>query len=282
MINEHYNSDGDNKWIYYHVKAGNHNPITFKSDFEDFCNKEIRDNSKTIKSFTEAFFRFCYGKGDYLLGDKTPEYGAYMENIIDIWTDAKFIHLIRDGRYAATSIQKHLGFVRCINAGRSYVDIDPSYKRVQASWSTKQVSLIECIKYWQKNLVVIREESKKIPTEAYLEVRYEDLILHPTHELRKIAKFLGVPITRGWILRASGIPKPLSLLNEKKRLTLTQYEKLTEEVNSTLQSLGYPCMYCEIDQILRIKFFIKGVINFILYRLVLFNLLRIGRLLKRM
>src|SRR5262249_13057817 len=45
-----------------------------------------------------------------LMGDKTPCYGLHMPLLQGLWPDAKFIHIIRDGRDVALSMSKHPGF----------------------------------------------------------------------------------------------------------------------------------------------------------------------------
>jgi SAM-dependent methyltransferase len=263
VIDEHYTSDGSKKWIHFHIEAGGRSQTTCRSDFEAFCTSKKRG---TVREFVEAFFQFCYGQGSYLLGDKTPIYGMHMSAFLELWPDAKFVHMIRDGRYAATSMQKHLGFVRVVNAGFPDKVTEYSYEGVQTSYSTESVSLIDCIRYWQRVVTAIQQESKRIPPDAYLEVRYEDLVLQPIRELRRIARFLGVPVTLNWLRKAYVVPRPFSLWRQRKRIGSTEYDALTTEVSSTLQAFGYSTTSYRFARFIQTIDGLQELVNWIVYR----------------
>lgn len=234
IIDNHYTSDGAKKWIHFHL--GNKNTTSFYEDFRSFC-ASLQDG--TVRDFTEKFFDYCYGQGNYLVGDKTPLYGLEMKALLDLWPQAKFIHVVRDGRFAAMSMQKHEGFVRIINAGFPHKVTEYSYGAVQKDYSTQPVSLSQCIDFWQCILNLIREESTRIPSKAYLEVRYEDLVLHPVRELYKIARFLKIFPNPFWFRRAIMRPQKTSL-HGRNPLPLDQYNLLTQQVKPTLELYGYP------------------------------------------
>lgn len=234
VIDNHYTSNGSRKWIQFHL--GNRNVETFHDEFQAYCGS-LTDGS--VREFTEAFFDFCYGSGDYLLGDKTPLYGLEMRGLLDLWPDAKFIHVIRDGRFAAMSMQKHEGFVRLINSGFPDNVTEYSYGGVQKYYSTQPVTLSQCVDFWQRILNLIREESSRIPSKSYMEVRYEDLILHPARELYRIARFLKISINPIWFWRATSTPQKTSL-HGRNPLPSAQYNQLTERVKPTLAAFDYP------------------------------------------
>ena len=108
IISEHYTSDGDKRWVDFHLEAGQRDPRTFVREFRYFCKER---QAAGIRALSEAFFDFCYGEGDYLVGDKTPLYGLHMDELQSVWPEAKFIHLLRDGRDVAWSMRRHMGFV---------------------------------------------------------------------------------------------------------------------------------------------------------------------------
>lgn len=88
----------------------------------------------------------------------------HIDRIQHLWPEAKYIHLLRDGRDVARSC-KMMGW-----AGNMYHAVD--------RW-------IEAELTWEK----LR---KQIPTERKLEVRYEDLICEPEATLTRICQFLRV------------------------------------------------------------------------------------------
>jgi len=274
VIEQHTNSSGSYRWMDVHIVFRGHSPDTFREDFTTFLGST---GKKTVREFIEAFFNFCYGEQIDVLGDKSHEYGMYMSQFLEVWPDAKFIHLVRDGRYAATSMQKHPGLIRAINEGL-YVKIT-DYEFVcnpnKKSYCTNPPALLQCIQHWQRIVNHILQEYKKIPPDAYLEVRYEDLILCPVHELRRIAKFLGVKTSLCWLVMASKHIKPFSLWKEKKRIGASEYNLLTKEAASTLRACGYSTRPYRFSQLIRILHGLQEAINFILYRVVIPNLLRV-------
>lgn len=98
-------------------------------------------------------------------GDKTPTYRSHMPDIQRLLPEARFIHLIRDGRDVALSYQG-LWF----GPGD---DID-----VQA-------------RFWRDQIVSTRQTGAKM--KHYLEVRYEDLLLDTVNTLSRICRFIDVP-----------------------------------------------------------------------------------------
>jgi hypothetical protein len=233
---EHYQSKGEIRWMHMHLRPRKLNVDTFENDFRAYCASMPQ---ATVSEYIEQFFDYCYGKGDYLLGDKTPTYGLHMEELLKIFPNAKFLHLIRDGRFAAPSMQKHGGFVRLINGGYPQKVLDYSYLNTQGSFSTEPVTLEQCIDFWSYVAAEIRMQAQKIPQERYLEIRYEDLVLHPMRELTRISEFLAVSRNLIWFVRASLTPKKSSLRGRKK-MSAEQYRELTARASETLQSFGYP------------------------------------------
>jgi Sulfotransferase family len=102
------------------------------------------------------------GKGRW--GDKTPAYIGHVDRLAAIWPDARFVHLIRDGRDVALSVMN--------------VPFGPNNAWAAArSWAS-----------------VIRQGHKAV--ERYpgrvLEVRYEDLVSKPAETVAALCDFLGL------------------------------------------------------------------------------------------
>ena len=97
-------------------------------------------------------------------GDKTPQYVREVSHLHEVFPHAKFIHLIRDGRDVCISL-RNLGW------GGSTIK-----RKAQ---------------YWCKEVNVACEAGKKLDSELYLEIRYEDLVLKTEETLKTICTFLG-------------------------------------------------------------------------------------------
>ena len=100
-------------------------------------------------------------------GDKTPSYsyqGFFIKKLMQIFPEAKFIHLIRDYRANANSVKKF-------------------------DFSAPEVSLIAT--RWKISLKHITKIKNKFP-EKWHTLNYENFVDNPLDELKKIESFLGI------------------------------------------------------------------------------------------
>jgi hypothetical protein len=96
-------------------------------------------------------------------GDKTPLYVQKMQLIRGLLPEARFVHLIRDGRDVALSTR----------------DL----------WFGPD-SVQEAARRWRSLIEEARRQSRELP--HYLEVRYEDLVTGPESTLRKICDLVDL------------------------------------------------------------------------------------------
>ena len=112
-----------------------------------------------------TFYRLYTEKfGKTRWGDKTPMYFASMGLVQRVLPEARFIHVIRDGRDVALSIQ-NLWF-------------GPDSIHEVADWWVSRIS----------------EARAQVDDLAwYLEIRYEDLVLNAERVLRDVCAFIDLP-----------------------------------------------------------------------------------------
>ena len=128
---------------------------------ERYCALDRIDPETTIRAFFELY---AEGQGKPRWGDKTPNYVKRMKQI-DRWIpEARFIHMIRDGRDAALS-----RFKRILK--------DPPPTDVVAE-------------RWVRKIEGARADAADLD---YIEVQYEALVRDTEPELRRIAEFLELP-----------------------------------------------------------------------------------------
>jgi hypothetical protein len=106
-----------------------------------------------------------------VVGDKTPQHCLSIGLLHQIYPDAKFIHIIRDPRDAATSGWHHFG---------------PDSQKPQEEYLGYFIREV-----WTQAVTGGREAGKNIPGQ-YLEIRYEDLHRDETYQIRKCLEFLQV------------------------------------------------------------------------------------------
>ncbi len=115
-----------------------------------------------------AFFGLYAGKhGKPRWGDKTPIYVKHMTEIQETIPEARFVHLIRDGRDVALS-----------RAGRALTDAAPMAKIARR---------------WKRRIGEARRQGAELGAGRYLEIRYEDLIRDTEPALRRVAEFVELP-----------------------------------------------------------------------------------------
>ena len=107
----------------------------------------------------------AHAQGKPRWGDKTPRYLRELRRISAALPEARFVHLIRDGRDVAVSLR-----------GVSWGTADPA----------------EAAELWSGQILAARREAARLPAGTYMEVRYEDLVGEPERALRAIADLLDL------------------------------------------------------------------------------------------
>lgn len=120
-----------------------------------------------------AFLHAVYGSyaeqhGARRWGDKSPIYTNYISLLAEMFPEAQFIHLIRDGRDAALSMVTAY-------RDRFYVDI---YFAARS---------------WRARVEATRRAGAVLGPSRYVELRYEALTTDPEVVLRSLCDFLGEP-----------------------------------------------------------------------------------------
>jgi hypothetical protein len=232
----HFDSRGERRWIEPHLEASGLSFLVFLEKFVEKCRKH---NIDTIKGYTDVFYYLCYGNEDAIIVDKTPTYGLVAQKLAEIFPGSKFIHLLRDGRIAATSIQKHKGFVKLINAGFPDNVKHYSYNNTQKNFSEQEISLQDSAEFWDKVINKIESQMHGISSNRQLTVRYEQIIKEPDYTIKNLIRFLE--LKPGFIHKFTmkHIARPNSLEKSYNRLSEEQFNHLSELLYSTLQKFGY-------------------------------------------
>lgn len=111
-------------------------------------------------------YQSFYEKGEILFfGDKNPGYTIYTEQLMKIFPNAKFIHIIRDYRDHYVSIRN--------------VDFDFPIPSLVAF-------------KWRLFVKKFRKMKEKYPN-SHLEIRYEDLVSEPENQMKQLCDFTNIP-----------------------------------------------------------------------------------------
>ncbi len=112
------------------------------------------------------FDRNAAGEGKARWGDKTPYYVLHMPLLLEMYPEAQFVHLIRDGRDCALSTLVRRDDFHVYN-------------------------FYCAAKYWQHYVEVGQEVGPTLAPGHYFEIRYEELLEDPPAILRRLCDFLG-------------------------------------------------------------------------------------------
>jgi hypothetical protein len=104
-------------------------------------------------------------KGKPRYGDKTPRYAVRLPMLAEQFPEARFVHVVRDGRDVALSL-------------------------LEVPWGVKRVE--QGAMAWRRRVLAARQAGRALGPARYLEYRHEDLIEDPEREVRRICSFLDL------------------------------------------------------------------------------------------
>jgi len=134
--------------------------------------KKIDTYSALVSSIYE-FFAKQQKKSFKRWGDKNNFHLKHIETIFRLFPEARFIHIIRDGRDVACSY-KNL-----------------SKMKSKSMYAPKlPAGISEIAKEWTENIKRIRKSFEKIGWDKVIEIRYEDLVTVPEQTLKSVCTFL--------------------------------------------------------------------------------------------
>jgi hypothetical protein len=197
------------------------------------------EGAQPYARFVSAVFDL-YGKtqGKALVGDKSPGYVRHIPELHDLWPEARFIHLIRDGRDVWLSVAAWK------KAERSVGEF--------ATWGKDPLATGAL--WWERSVRLGREAGAALGSDLYREVRYEDLVADPDGECRALCSFLGLPYepamlrfhkgrTRhepGLTSKRAWLPPRADLRNWRSEMPPEDVERFEATAGELLGELKYP------------------------------------------
>jgi hypothetical protein len=110
-----------------------------------------------------ACYASAHGKARY--GDKTPKYLRDLRPLAKLFPEARFVHLLRDGRDVASAL-------------------------LAADWGPRRLS--EGALHWQAVVEPGWNAGRALGPARYLEVKYEDLVADPAPVLHRVCAFADI------------------------------------------------------------------------------------------
>ncbi len=150
--------------------------------FERIQRLDPFSNSDGIRTFYRMYAE-RFGKPRW--GDKTPRYSRIMVSIEGFLPEARFIHVIRDGRDVALSLRR--------------------------TWFAPGHDVPTLAQYWKGQIEYARAVAQRCT--HYLEIRYEDLVHRTRDVLEDICRFIELPFEDGMQLYHQSAEHRLDDLN---------------------------------------------------------------------
>ena len=179
---------------------------------------------------TAIFDSYGDAQGKALVGDKTPGYVRRMNTLHALWPQARFVHLIRDGRDVYLSMRHRP--LHDLKAGAF------------DTWSEKPV--LTAALWWELNVRGGRKAGNLLGAGLYYEIRYESLIAHPREECEALSAFLGLPYDDAMLRfnetqRKKKERRPITpgLRDWRTQMPAQDLERFEAAAGGLLEELGY-------------------------------------------
>ena len=177
----------------------------------------------------------------------------FLGELEQLFPDARFVHIHRDGREAALSMREYAVLRVAVAVMNGLAgDIDYTHEgltRLEREDGAAIDRLLETRppielygRYWSDQIRNGESARRRLPDAICLDVRFEDLVTQPRDELARIARFLELPDdggdrAGGWIERAAALSRGMprlrfpSLANEER-------ERLDAACAASMKLLG--------------------------------------------
>jgi hypothetical protein len=126
------------------------------------ANLDANDAYRFVAAAPFEAYAKKYGKPRW--GDKTPHYVHHVDQLLQLWPDARFVVLVRDGRDVALSLKR--------------MPFGPNNAWAAAPWWARGIQAGENAQ---------RQHPHKVKT-----IRYEDLVAEPRQTVQAVCEFLDL------------------------------------------------------------------------------------------
>jgi hypothetical protein len=140
--------------------------------------------------------------GKRIVGDKSPQHTANLDEIYEIYPNARVIHIVRDGRDVAVSAVHHWWRLAKGRTGGIFeltpeeLEIRDAYLEDREGFLASGRSIFteerlgQLARRWSYRVGKAHRDGTALYGERYLEIRYEDLLGDPLTNLRRVFELL--------------------------------------------------------------------------------------------
>ncbi len=126
----------------------------------------LKSEQSSLRDLMKLFYEYYANvQNKEIWGDKTPSFFRMIPVLHKLFPEARFIHIVRDGR-----------------------DLYLSWKKLNPLMKFVSLSAIE----WKYKVNKIRDDLSRIPSEKWIEIKYENLVKNPKNIVKGICDFLEI------------------------------------------------------------------------------------------
>lgn len=168
------------------------------------------------KSYSELVNQICLARSRKLgfprWADKTPSFSFHVPLLADLFPNAKFIFIYRDGRDVANSL-------------------------LERKWGPNKIWA--AAEYWRTCCNALLESEKRIPENQLLSIRYEKLLEDPDPILRRLLAFLEYQASDEQIEQMASRVRGNNSNKWKTNLSQKSIQIFERTAGAMLRKLGY-------------------------------------------
>jgi hypothetical protein len=126
---------------------------------------------------------------DRILLEKNPKHVIRIPFLRALFPQARFIHIIRDGRDTAASLMFR-------NRGPNWGHLEtPGWRELLERYPT--ANHVRCAHQWRDSVLIARADARDLPPGSYREVRYEGLLEDAAGTIGSLLEFLALAPNAG-------------------------------------------------------------------------------------
>lgn len=173
------------------------------------------------RDLCDVVFAGMVQPGTTRIAERTPLHVFHLDLIAAIYPDARFVHIVRDGRDVARSIAAQ-------------------------DWGPHSIE--EAAAEWRSAILAARGTG--LPESVYREVRYEELLREPAAVVSGLYEWLGLPATDDVVAEAvseagiganlGGAPSGISVAKWRETYSEADLATFDRVAGDVLRELGYP------------------------------------------
>ena len=188
------------------------------------------------------------GRGRRVI-EKNPNHTWIAEKLLEVFPDARFVMIVRDGRDTALSLfEKPWHRADSMGSGRRepggyeygpypHFYIEPDRRDEYATTD----DLTRCAWVWRRHTEEVVRLQEALPAGSWHVLRYEDLLTDTDETLHRMLSFLDVDTPETWrtVSEVAAGGHRASIGRFRDKLTDEQIETVERETGPLLRSLGY-------------------------------------------